>query len=174
MQDAGEGPLGVLFAEDPGRVGIRLTGMDDQRQIGFAGGGDVGAEAPLLRCARTVLVVVVEPGFAEPDNLRVLGHADQVLGGDLLRLAGRLVGMDADGAPADVIETFRKRQHPIEARDVGADGQHHVDARFARPVNDAVEVVGKLGKIEMAVAVDQHRDQPPPPAPRRPSLRLHP
>ena len=44
-------------------------GMDHERQAGHAGGRDVRAEAPRLHVARAEIIMIVEPGFANRDDL---------------------------------------------------------------------------------------------------------
>ena len=65
MQHGGEGALPRFFFEDARGIVVGLAGMDDERQAGLARGGDMGAKSALLRLARRVVVVVIEPGFAD-------------------------------------------------------------------------------------------------------------
>ena len=62
---AGKAPFACLLLENASHVAIRLARMDDQRQAGRTSGGDVIAEPVLLRIARTMIVVVVEPGLSD-------------------------------------------------------------------------------------------------------------
>ena len=57
MQHGREGALPGLLLQDSRHVVVRLAGMDDQRQPGRARGGDMVAEAALLRVARAVVIV---------------------------------------------------------------------------------------------------------------------
>ena len=91
--------------------------MDHQRQAGFAGGGDMGAEALLLRVARAVVVVVVEPRLADRHHLGMAGARDQVGGADVELLVG-VVRMGADRADTRR-ETARRWR---AARPAGAPG----------------------------------------------------
>ena len=77
MQHGAKRSLRHFVLEDAAAVLIGLAGVDDQRQAGGAGGGDMGAKAALLRFARAVLVEIVEPGFAQRHDLRMPGQLDQ-------------------------------------------------------------------------------------------------
>src|SRR3546814_1902219 len=60
------------------------------------------AETALLVRPRAVLVIIVEAGLADADDLGVSGQVDEPAG-CVRRLAGRFVWMYADGAPDFVI-----------------------------------------------------------------------
>ena len=78
VQHGREGALPRFFFEDARHVVVRLARMDHQRQPGLARRGDVSAEAALLRIARAVVVVIVEPGLADRHHLRMARARDQV------------------------------------------------------------------------------------------------
>src|SRR6476646_12047637 len=71
--------------------------MNDQRQARSACGRDMGTKAPLLRLWRTVVVKIIQPGFAEGDDLRVFGQINQLFGGNAVFLVG-VMRMGADRA----------------------------------------------------------------------------
>ena len=76
MQHGREGALpGFLVAGFSRDVVVGLAGVDHQRQAGLAGGRDMGAEALLLRVARRVVVVVVEPRLADRHHLGMAASA---------------------------------------------------------------------------------------------------
>ena len=66
MQDAGRR---ALVGENAGDLGVGFAGMDDQRQAGRPRRRDMGAEDALLDVARAQIVVEIEPGFADADDL---------------------------------------------------------------------------------------------------------
>ena len=154
MDEARKRAFGVFLAEDFQGIGFRVAGMHDDRQAGFPRGLQVGAETDFLAFPRAVFVIIVEPGFAEADDLGVSGQFDQ-LGRRGFGLAAGFVRMDADGAE-DVIEPFGHRQHLRKLAEVGADGQHDPYPRLAGAADDRVEFVGEIWEIEMAVTVDEH------------------
>ena len=78
MQHGREGALPGFLLEDARHVVVGLAGVDDQRQPGLARRRDVGAEALLLRVARAVVVVIVEPGLADRHHLGMARARDQV------------------------------------------------------------------------------------------------
>ena len=131
--------------------------MDDQRQPGDARGGDVAAEPGRLRLARRVVIVVVEPGFADRHDLRVAGDADELVDRDV-GLLGGVVRVGADRA-IDLGVAVDDRLQAIEAPDPGRYADDRADARGPRPLDDRIAVRVELGEIEMAVAVDEHRSR---------------
>ena len=62
--------------------------------------------------------------------------------------------MRADGEE-DVVVPLGDFNHLGGLRDLGADGDHPLDADGARALDDRVEVAGEVGEIEMAMAVDE-------------------
>ncbi len=154
MQQPGEGPLAHLFGQDRTHLGIGVAGMDDQWQTGFARRRDMGAERTFLLAARAVLVIEVEAGLAEADHLGMIGQRDQSVAVDGF-LGRRLVGMDADAAP-DIGIALGHGAHALELADLGADGQHQPDSGRAGAGQGAIEIGREIGKIEVAVGVDQH------------------
>ena len=97
-----------------------------------------------------------------PTTLGWPRRLDQPVGGALPLLL-RLVRMDADRAP-DIVVALGDRAHALELVEPRADGQHAGDAGRPGARQHARLVVGELGEVEMAVAVDQHQ--------RRRSCRL--
>ena len=97
--------------------------------------------------------MVVEAGLADPDAFGMRGEAAH--GGEIRRrLARRLVRMGSDGEE-DAVIALGDLGDPRRLVDPRADGDHPLDAGGVRPLDDRIEFVGEVGKIEMAVAVDQ-------------------
>ena len=78
MQHGREGALPRFFLQNPRHVVVGLARMDHERQAGLARGRDMGAKALLLRVARGVVVVIIEPGFADGDDLRMARARNEV------------------------------------------------------------------------------------------------
>ena len=154
MDQAGKGALPDLLFENVDGFAIGVPCVDDQWQPRLTRRGDMGAKAFDLLGARTVLIVEIEPGFADADDLGMVRGLDQPVGGALPLLL-RLVRMNADRAP-DVAVTLGNGPDPLELVEARADRQHATDAGHAGACQHRLFVAGKLGKIEMAMAVDQH------------------
>src|SRR6185436_1525109 len=107
-----------------------------------------------LRLARRVVVVEIEPRFAEAHNLLVLALLEQRLG-RRQRLDRGLMRMDAHGA-MDVGRAFGDRPHAWKSRKPRSDRQEVPHTLRARGTEHAVDLAGEVGKVEMAVAVDKH------------------
>src|SRR6185437_16725629 len=73
MQHRAKRSLGYFVFQDAPAIVVRFTGMDDERKAGGARGRNMGSEAALLRLARTMLVEIIEPGFAKRDHFGMLG-----------------------------------------------------------------------------------------------------
>src|SRR3546814_15138983 len=99
----------------------------------------MGPETVLLRLARAVIVVVVEPGLADADQLRMRGHPDQPIQRDVALLL-RLVWMDAGGAE-DFVVTVCDLEVFFEPRERRADRHQAADPPFPRPSDDAIAPV---------------------------------
>ena len=162
MQETRKGPFRLFLLENSGDIVVGVAGMNHQRQAGFPGRGDMGAEAGLLAVARTVIVVVVEAGLAEADDLRMAGQGDQRRRVGFGLPAG-LVGMNADGAP-DVVVCLGDGQDPWELADPGANGQHPAHPGRRGTPEHAVDILDKAGIVQVAVAIDQRHGQVAPSA----------
>ncbi len=154
MQDGRERALRMLILENSDRVGVGLAGVDLEGKPGLAGGGDVAAEAFGLGLGRRVLVVVVETRLADGHDLRVLREPDDLVCRDV-ELLVRVVGMRADRA-IDVGVLLGDGQDLRKFTDAGRDGHHAGDACRAGTRDHAVEVGGEVGKIQVAVVIDEH------------------
>ena len=113
MQDGREGALPGFLLQDRRHVVVGIARMDDQRQAGLARRRDVVAEALLLRLARAVVVVVVEPGFADRHHL---GMARRARSGRR-RDVELLVRADADGCRPSSRRPESVRRSPAVRRD---------------------------------------------------------
>ena len=129
--------------------------MDDERQSGLARGGDMRAEALLLHVARAVVVMIVEPRLADRHHLGMTRDLDQFLDHDI-GLLGGIVRMRADRAEYIVMRLDDVFQF-VEAMHARGDGHDQSDACRPRALEHGVEIGAEFGKIEMAMAVDQHR-----------------
>ena len=154
MQHRAKRSLGHLVFEDAAAVLVGIAGVDHQRQAGGARGGDMGAKAALLRLARAVLVEIIQPRLAQRHDLRMLGQLDQFAGGNAVFLVG-VMRMGADRA-IDVGKPLGDGEQPAEPLDPGRDGDDAADPRRLGARDDAVEILGEIRKVEMAVAVDEH------------------
>jgi len=76
MQQSRESPLPHFFFQDRGAIGVSVTGMDDQRQLGLPRGGDVGSKNTPGDLPGSLVVVIIEPRFAQSDAFRMVGERD--------------------------------------------------------------------------------------------------
>ena len=154
MQHRAERSLGDLVFEDAAAVVVGLAGVDHQRQSCRPRRGDMRAKAALLRLARAVLVEIIQPRLPQRHDLRMLGQLDQFAGGNAVFLIG-LMRMGADRA-IDVGKSLGDGQQPAEPPHPRRDGDDTTDPGGLGARDDGVEIIGKIRKVEMAMAVDEH------------------
>jgi hypothetical protein len=155
MQHGAKRSFCHLIFQDAATILVGVASMDYQRQAGRAGGGDVRAKTAFLSLARAVLVEVIQPRFTQRHHLWMLRQFNQFLCRNAVFLIC-IVRMRADGA-IDVGKACRDRQQCIETFHPRGDRHNAANSRGLGAGNDGVEVVGKIRKVEMAVAVDKHR-----------------
>jgi hypothetical protein len=98
MQHAGDAALARRRAEHRRRILLGIAGVDDQRQAGRPRRLDMRREALALGGAVRLVVIIIEPAFADRDDLGVRGAFDKG-GGAEIRVRVGLVRMNADARP---------------------------------------------------------------------------
>ena len=69
MQNPG---VGAFVPQNACDLGIRVARVHDQRQAAVLGCRDMGAKDLFLNLARAVIVVEIQSGLADADDLRML------------------------------------------------------------------------------------------------------
>ena len=77
MDDTGQATLRRARLQQADGVLVGLAGMDNQRQAALARCLDMGFEDGLLLLPVALVVIVIEPRFADPDHFRMPGQGDQ-------------------------------------------------------------------------------------------------
>ena len=72
QQEVEATPLLPLFPQDACDIGIGIAGMDAERHAGQTRRPDMGAERRLLHVARCRSVEIVQAGFSDADDLRMV------------------------------------------------------------------------------------------------------
>src|SRR6266702_567213 len=162
MQHGAKRSLCRFLLQDAAAILVGLAGVDHQRQAGGTSRGNVGTKAPRLRLRRAVVVEIIEPGFTERDDLGMLRQRDQLVRRDAVLLI-RVMRMGADRA-IDVIIALSDREQVVQPPYPRRDRHHAADAGYTCTRHDPVEIFRKIWKIQMAVAIDQHRVRLRPPA----------
>ena len=122
---------------------------------GVSGRRDMGAEHPHRDLARRVIVMVVEARLADADAFGVAGKLGELLHRNV-RLLGGLMRVGAD-REEHVVELLGDAARPVGAGDAGRDGDHPANTSRPRPFDDPRQVLRKIRKVEMAVAIGQHQ-----------------
>ena len=154
VQDRREGTGAAFLFEDRDHVVIGVAGMDDERKVGDAGRCDMPAKAHRLQRLVLGAIDIVETRLPDRDHLRMLRQGDEFLRRDVRLLMGA-VRMCADRA-IDRGVAFGDGADLVEAAHARRDGHHEADAGRVCVGDQAVAVLIEIGKIEMAVAVDEH------------------
>ena len=110
MKHGSEGTAVHLVAQDRRHIGVGLAGVDHQRQPRCPRGRDMGPEDGRRDLARDLVVVVVEPRFADPDAFRMARQGHEPFRRNIGFL-GRLMGMSP-----------HREEHVVVAFGDGRDG----------------------------------------------------
>src|SRR5260370_12969361 len=102
--------------------------------------------------------MVVESGLSERDHLGMARAPDELIDADV-QLLVRVMRMGADRA-VDIGKALGDGEHLGVPFDPRRDGDDPRDAGRLRARNHGIELAGEIGKIEMAVAVDQCQSRP--------------
>ena len=122
---------------------------------GQAGGADMGTEVRLLHVARRAVVEIVQAGLADADDPGMLRQRGDVLGRRDRRL-GRVVRMDADGAPEIRLGLGHRRQACATAP--GVVPMVTISPTPAAAARASTSGTFGLGEVvEVAVGIDQHQ-----------------
>ena len=67
------------FSRNRDRVGIGIATVHDERQADCTRSRDMRAKESALYIARTAIVMIVEPGFADADDLRMVREGNELV-----------------------------------------------------------------------------------------------
>src|ERR1700722_14796030 len=158
MEQRAEPPLPHFIGQDCRHVGVGVARMDHKREVKLPSKRNVAPKDSLSDIARCAVIVIIEARLADPNAFGMSGEGAH--GVEILRvLAARLMRMRADGEE-HIVVTLCDRDHARGLRYFSADGDHALDAGGARALNNSVEVVGEVGKIEVAMAVNDCHSAP--------------
>ena len=133
---------------------IGVAAVDHQRQTGAAGGLDMGAKNSCGGVARRAVVMIIETRLADADAFWMGCERNQTIEISFRRLTD-VLGMFANRAEHLGI-SLRQRGDLAKFLDPGRNRDHAPDAGRARTLDDGIALRGEIGKVEMAVTVDQH------------------
>ena len=129
--------------------------MDHQWQPGLARRCDMDAKTGRLGLPRAEIIVIVEPGFTDADDFRMLGERHQIRAPS--RPAPRRHDGDACPPCTRPADSARQSAAPIELPNPRADRHHQTDAGCLGARQNALKIFGKTLIVEMAMAVDDRR-----------------
>src|SRR5580704_1778347 len=128
--------------------------MNDNRQPALPGGRDMSAENPRGDVARGLVIMIIEPGFANSDAFRVARQREQAI----LRHFGffmRVMRMCSNCAK-DVLIGFGEQADRTKSFRASRNGDHPLEAGSAGAFDHGIALGGEIRKIEVAMTVDQH------------------
>ena len=156
MHDERKGPPGRFLFQDGRRVLFRLTGVDHQRQAGFARSRDVFTKHRLLNIPRAAIIEIVQPRLADGDYLRMRGQIHKLRRIHHVLFTFRMVRMRAHAGPY-AGKTLGHRQHFGEGLQLGGNGEHAGHAHFVRALHNGLNVLAQGAVCEMAMRIDKRR-----------------
>jgi len=152
---AGSGLLVVDDVEDVPERSARLVPgvprVHDERQAEPACETDLLAKRPPLILARRQIAVVVEPGLADRDDLRVRREPLELIEKRFAELSG-LVRVEADRR-VDELVALRELDRAEARLEIEADVHHDPYASGPRAANDVLAIAGVRIEVEMHVGV---------------------
>lgn len=154
MHDEGEGPLPRFVFQDGSHIIIGIARVNDKRQARLARRFDMGAQTLCLCVARRIVIMIVEPGFADRDCLPMLRQRDDFIGRDAA-LFTCIVRMRADRTIDRFMALGDGTDH-VELAYARANRDHQPDTGRGSARNDRILLFRQPRKIEMAMTVDQH------------------
>ena len=98
--------------------------------------------------------MIIEPCFAERHDFG-MPRAPSEIGWGKIKLLVRMMRMRSDRAE-DVRKPFSDRKHIAMASHARRNRDHANESGVTGARNDAVELSLEIGKVEMAVAIDEH------------------
>src|SRR5262245_2357310 len=155
MEHGGKGALPSFFSKNARSIVVSITRRDNKRQGGCSRRTDMRAKSPLLCLARRIVIMKIEACFADRHDF-FSATAGYEFGQTDVRFFMRVMWMRADRT-INIGKTPRYREQSRLAPHTRRDRDHAVDSRGARARYHGVELVGEVGKIEVAMAVDQCR-----------------
>ena len=141
------------FVEDGDRLGEGVAAVDDDGQAAFGGEGQLGAEDLDLTVFCGKVVVEIQAGLADGDDLvfaGLIGQEGQIVVGGL----GGVVRVDADGG-VHSLKAGGQVDGLAVVLGVGADGDPAGHARGAAAVEDGLDGVGVVGVGQVGMGVDE-------------------
>ena len=125
--------------------------MDDQRQAGFLRGLDMQAQRGFLHLGALGGVVIVEPGFTDAHEFRMLSQRHQLVhrGHWFFGHAHRVGACGVE----DAAMRLGDGTHGGLVLQLGADRHHPRHSGGVRAGDDVVALTVEIGEIEMAMAV---------------------
>ena len=155
VDEGGERALLRLFLENACRIVFRIARVHDQRQTRFTSHGNMRAKQGLLHRAVGLVVVVVEPGFTDTDDLG-MGCRFQQSPLAQIGMLVRLVRVDAYRGP-DIVFARRGADNLVPLALACGDVEKTADTGRTGAVQDALLVLDEAFVLEMAVGIDQRQ-----------------
>ena len=154
MDERGKRPLPHLVRQDGERILLGIARMDDEREVRSSCDRDVEAKQALLHGAVGMLVVIVEPRFADTDDAGVLGRLEQRVFAEVLMVV-RVMRVDTD-ARIDIGGAMCGLHDLIPLAPLGRDIEERTHTGRSRAIENGVLIFDQALIFKMAMAIDQH------------------
>ena len=128
--------------------------MDDERFAAATRGADMSAETLALPLGRVLVPVIVEAGLADRDHLGMAGEFQQLFETGLVDIVA--IGMHPDRGE-QVVVALGQAKHRGQGFELYAHAQRVRHLRNAHRLEHFGFARDEIGKIEVAVGIDEHR-----------------
>ena len=148
--------VGAFFFHNAQGVFAGVTHVNDQRLAGNLCGLNMFAKTHLLPVSISFFSTkIIQPGFANSDNLLIVGQFDQLI--DIGIPAFAFIGVHPDGGGNKIIFS-RRFQHLLKMLQIDTDAKHVIHTLRAREFKRAVQLVVKrvqIKPVKMAMRINE-------------------
>ncbi|MPM97788.1 hypothetical protein SDC9_144965 [bioreactor metagenome] len=145
--------IGTFFRHQTQGIDRRIAGMHHQRLPARPRSADVVPETLALPLRLILVPIVIQPGFTDTNHLGMGGQCNEALNRRLLDL-GRF-RMNANRR-IQIGLTLGERQHFRKIFQIDADADSSGNPILAHTLQNFGQPPGQVGKIQVAVRIDQH------------------
>jgi hypothetical protein len=149
-----ESAFAVFLFKNAGDVFIRVTRVNDEWQLRLSRCCNVPAETPLLFITRAVVVVIVEAGFPNGNDLGMFRGSNEISHSHIWFFCG-VVRVRANRTK-HIFKPLGDSAHTRKFLDTSRDGDHASETGHTPALHHSIQFIAEVGKVEMTMTVDEH------------------
>jgi hypothetical protein len=154
MEKTLNGALPHFILQDRSDIFVRVSGVNDDWETGLPGGRNMGAENPCANVTRRLVIMIIEPGFANTDAFRVTRQGYETIQG-YFGFFMRVMGMRPNRAK-DVFISLSETADRVKGIRSGRNGDHPPNPGGAGAFDHGISLGGEIWEIEVAMTVNEH------------------